>query len=235
MSTFVHAKVECSACKHVFDADVAESLHISNRPDLRADILAGRFHRFHCPQCAANTTIEKLLSYTDFSQSHWFTVVPTVELPFLAQWRELANSSFQTLMIERCPDLVREQLAPRMLRRLVFGLASLREKLVAFDNGLDDRVLEVLKLELLSERGLVPDARIACHLSSVSPDALDFELAQPGPPPVFERVSLARVDYDRLAANAGELAGRWPELWEDIAVDWRTLFLAPPVARAQGA
>jgi hypothetical protein len=235
MSTFVHAKVECSACRHVFDADVAESLHISNRPDIRADIVAGRFHRFHCPACAAFTTIEKLLSYTDFSRSHWFTVVPTVELPFLAQWRELADSAFKTNMIERCPDLVREQMAPRMLRRLVFGLASLREKLITFDNGLDDRVLEVLKLELLQERGVVPDARIACHLAGVSPDALDFELARPGAPPVFERVTVARTDYDRLSAHAGELAGRWPELWEDIAVDWRTLFLAPPVAQAQGA
>jgi hypothetical protein len=232
MSTFVHAKVACATCAHVHDADVAESLHISTRPDVRADILAGRFHRFRCPACEAWTTIEKLLAYTDFARHHWFTVVPTVELPFLAQWRELAESSFRATMIERSPALVRDEMAPRMLRRLVFGLASLREKLIAFDAGLDDRVLEVLKLELLRERGLFPDVRLACHLTELSPDTLVFELARPGAPPVIDQVSIARADYDALAAGAAELAGRWPELWGDIAVDWRALFIAPPAAQA---
>lgn len=238
MSTFVHAKVACAACAHVHDADVAESLHISTRPDVRDDILAGRFHRFRCPACAAWTTIEKLLAYTDFARHHWFTVVPTVELPFLAQWREFAESSFRATMIERGPVMVRDEMAPRMLRRLVFGLASLREKLVTLDNGLDDRVLEVLKLELLRERGVYPDPRLACHLIEVSSDTLVFELAQPGAPPVsapvIDRLSVARADYDALAAGDAELAGRWPELWGDIAVDWRALFIAPPAAQATG-
>jgi hypothetical protein len=232
MSTFTHAKVACSACDHVFDADVAESLHISTRPDIRADILAGRFHHFQCPACLAWTTIEKLLAYTDFTRQHWFTVVATVELPFLAQWREFADATFRATMIERSPAMVRDEMAPRMRRRLVFELASLREKLIAFDHGLDDRVLEVLKLEILRERGLLPDVRLGCHLTAVSPDTLSFELAQPGAPPVIDRVAVARVDYDRLAAGTDELSGRWPELWDDIAVDWRALFIAPPAARA---
>ena len=232
MSFFIHAKVACAACDHVHDADVAESLHISTRPDVREDILAGRFHRFRCPACAAWTTIEKLLAYTDFDRRHWFTVVPVVELPFLAQWRELAISTFQATMLERAPALVREEMAPQMLRRLVFGLASLREKLIAFDHGLDDRVLEVLKLEILRQRDLLPDVRLACHLTELTSDMLAFDLARPGAPPVIDRVAIARADYDGLAAGASELAGRWPELWGDIAVDWRTLFIAPAAVHA---
>lgn len=239
MSTFIHAKVACSACEHVYDGDIAESLHISTRPDIRADILAGRFHRFECPACGAWTTIEKLLAYTDFERQHWFTVVPTVELPFLSQWREFAATSFRLTMLERCPSLVRDEMAPRMRRRLIFGLASLRDKLIALDAGLDDRVLEILKLELLRERGVRPDLRLACHLVAVSSDALDLELAQPGAPPagepVIERITVARSDYERLAANETELAGRWPELWDDIAVDWRALFVPPPAATAAAA
>lgn len=239
MSTFLHAKIACSACGHVYDGDVAESLHISTRPDIRADILAGRFHRFQCPACGAWTTIEKLLAYTDFARHHWFTVVPTVELPFLSQWCELAASSFRTTMIERCPSLVRDEMASRMLRRLVFGLASLRDKLIALDAGLDDRVLEIVKLELLREYGVLPDLRVACHLVAVSPDTLVFELARPGSPPegdpVIERITLARSDYERLAANNADLARRWPELWDDIAVDWRALLIPPPAAPATAA
>lgn len=239
MSTFIHAKVACAACDHVYDGDVAESLHISTRPDLRDDILAGRFHRFQCPACAAFTTIEKVLSYTDFARHHWFTVVPTVELPFLAEWRALADTSFRTTMIERCPSMVRDEMAPRMRRRLVFGLASLRDKLTGMDAGLDDRVLEVLKLELLRERGVLPDLRVACHLVAVSADTLGFDLARPGSPPggepVIERVAVARGDYERLAAHETDLARRWPELWEDIAVDWRALLVAPPAAPAAAA
>jgi hypothetical protein len=232
MSFFIHAKVACSACDHVHDGDIAESLHISTRPDVREDILAGRFHRFCCPACSAFTTIEKLLAYTDFDRGHHGEPVAPVELPVLAQWRELAISTFQTTMIERAPAMVRDEMAPQMRRRLVFGLASLREKLIAFDDGLDDRVLEVLKLELLREHGVLPDTRVACHLAAVDSDTLDFEIARPGAPPVIDRVAVARADYDALAADADELAGRWPELWGDIAVDWRALFIAPAAVQA---
>ncbi len=238
MSTFVHAKIACVACAHTYDGDVAESLHVSTRPDLRDDILAGRFHRFACPACGAFTVIEKLLAYTDFDRHHWFTVVGAVELPFLSEWRAFAREAFQKTMLERSPALVRDQIAPEMRQRLVFGLASLREKLLAFDAGLDDRVLELLKLEVLRERGVTPDWRLACHLVATSPDTLEIELAAPSADdtraePVVEQVTLARSDYECLEAKRGELAQRWPELWDDLAVDWRALFV--PVSAAATA
>lgn len=227
MSSFVHGKVACMACSYVFDADIAESLHVSTRPDLREDIIAGRFHRFSCPSCGAWTTIEKLMAYTDFDRHHWFTVVPTVELPFWTEWREFAESSFRATMIERCAPMVREEMAPRMRKRLVFGLASLRDKLIACDHGLDDRALEVFKLALLREHGVLPDARVACHLTEASKDSLVFDLVQPGSPPSIEHLTIDRSDYERLAAGDAELAVRWPELFDGIVVDWRAMFIAP--------
>lgn len=221
MSHFSHATIACPACGEPYAADVADSLHVSTRRDLREDILAGRFHRFACPGCGAAATVEKLLAYTDFERWHWLTVVPPAELPAAAEWRRFAQECFQKTMVERCPDLVRRSFAPRMLRRVVFGLASLREKLLCFDAGLDDRLLELLKLDLLRELGLLrpPGTPLHFHLDAAAEDELAFSLGLPGAPPA--RVAVPRERLDPLAASAAELERRFPALFSDIIVDLR--------------
>lgn len=172
VSTFVDALVECGACAHRFPAEIADAVHVSTRRELRDAILAGVFHRFMCPRCGGSTTVEKVFAYTDFDRFHWFVVVPGAALPSVDDWRRFADETFAATMLSHCPPLVRDHWAPRMQRRVVFGLAALREKLIAADAGLDDRALEAMKLGVLLRGGILPSVEEHLHLVGVDAASL---------------------------------------------------------------
>ena len=225
MTDFISSWVECDECGENFPADIAENLHVTESRDLRARILDGTFHRFACRECGKKISVEKLLAYSDFSRHHWFVVVPGKEFSFHHEWPEFAEATFRSTMIERCPDFVREVMAPRMVRRVIFGLASLREKLVCFEAGLDDRALEVLKAETLCDLGLRVSVRDHFFLDSVAPDLLHFEYGV-AEFPGATALCLPRAAYDN-AAN-GDACARWPEFFGDnLIVDYRAAALSP--------
>jgi len=199
MSTFVPSTIVCS-CGEQYAAQVANGLHISARPDIRKQILDGTFHRFHCPNCGRTTQVEKVLSFTDFPKRQWFTVAPANGLPWRRYYLRVADEGFQSTMVANAPELV-VGWGKEMMRRLIFGLASLREKLVALDAGLDDRVVELLKIQLLRDLRGNFSASDYFHLAAVTADELVFEKTHPDG--IIRKVPIPRGMYDELAAHAG--------------------------------
>lgn len=198
MSTFVPSTIICTCGEHYL-VEVANGLHISARPDIREQILAGTFHHFNCPNCGATTVVDKLLSYTDFPKRHWFTIAPSNGMPWRRRWLEIANESFTATMVNNAPPMV-VQWSTEMTRRLMFGLASLREKLVVFDAGLDDRVVELLKIQLIRDLRDRFSAAHYFHLVAARPDQLVFERTHPDG--LIRGFELPRSLYDDLAGSA---------------------------------
>jgi hypothetical protein len=226
MSTFVPAVVRCR-CGAEQRVEVADSLHVSSRPDLRAAILAGEFHRFACPSCGAFTRVDKLFAYTDFPRHQWFTVVPDAQLDHRGEWLRFAERSFRAVFVERALPMVTEW-APRFTRRVIFGMASLREKLVAFDAGLDDRRLEQLKIELVASSRLIFAPGCYCFLVSATDDELVFEWAVPEQRTTTE-ARISRTEYDQLVPSD---ATRATELFATPIVDMRSLYIPDLSAEA---
>lgn len=231
MSTFSPGTIQCE-CGHSFAVDVADGLHVSLRPDLREAILAGRFHRFSCPRCARVSRIEKLLAYTDFPRRQWFTVVPLAGLARRGEWLRLAEDSFHATMIERAAPMVKAW-APDMTRRVIFGLASLREKLAVFDAGLDDRVIELVKLQMI-RAGQVPYAAGAYfHFVALRDWSLVFEWAWPGDAGTSE-LTASRAAHDELAARGADVHALAFDLFTGSIADHRVYFVADESARSPG-
>ncbi len=222
MSTFVPSTIVCTCGEH-YVVEVANGLHISARPDIRKQILDGTFHRFSCPSCGAITMIDKLLQYTDFPKRQWFTIAPSNGLAWRRRWLEIANESFTATMVNTAPPMV-VQWGNEMTRRLIFGLASLREKLVAFDAELDDRVIELLKIQLIRDLRDTFSATHYFHLVAVRGGQLVFERTHPDG--LIRSFELARSAYDDLSASAElerSIATAFPE---DLLIDHRAM-LAP--------
>ncbi|MEJ7599692.1 MAG: CpXC domain-containing protein [Kofleriaceae bacterium] len=229
MSTFASARIRCH-CGVEQEVELAEGLHISARPDIRQQILDGTFHRFTCPACKGSIQIETLLAYTDFPNHHWFTIVPEEELPWRGERVAFAKLAFQRNMVERAAPIVQHEMAPRMKQRVIFGLAALREKIICFDAGLDDRLVEALKLQLLRDLGLTFASGGYFHLVEVTglehkienaPDGTERDKQKPEP----------RGQLDELATDCAHIEAALPELWNDIVVDYRVM-LVPDAARA---
>lgn len=239
MSTARPQWIRCP-CSATFQAELFEGLHVSRRPDLREQILDGTFHRFACPSCGEPVVLERRLAYTDFPRRQWFTVHPRIDLRHRDELAAFARRSFELTMQERAPELV-QGWAGEMRQRVVFGLASLREKLVIFEAGLDDRFIELLKLQLCQEGVPAMHADAYFHVTAIDSEVLSFEVAPPPPPLPRARdapreLSVPRERYVMIELQRHELRDHVPWLRDDLVVDYRML-LAPslPLVPAQGA
>jgi len=210
--------LECLTCGERQPVEVAESFHASTSGIWRSALLEGRFNTFRCPRCAAWCQIEEPVAYVDFPRRHWFVVAPSRGLSDVAGWRAIFEQGFRDTMVERAAPVARA-LAPEFTRRLIFGLASLREKLVAFEAGLDDRPLELLKLQLLVEWGLPLQRETYLFLVEASGPELIFEAA-PADEDGTWRLPVGRPRYAQIARDPASRRAL-PGLWEDVAVDWR--------------
>lgn len=219
MSTFAPRTLACP-CGARVSADIADGLHISLRPDLRQQILDGTFHVFSCAACGGRMQVDKLLAYSDFPRRHWFTVVPERDLAYRASWARFCDQRFRDTMIERAAPLVRAW-APEMKRRLIFGLASLREKLMLFDEGLDDHAIEVVKLRLRRDLQLESPASYLFFTRRRSAAELVLTCSGLGGGAMVEELTVPLTLYEEALALGEEgLRGLLPEM-DDLVVDHR--------------
>jgi hypothetical protein len=189
----------CPHCQHRSVHPVAVSLdgERARAEGQREAILDDSFQRMTCAACGGAFRADGPLIYIDFDAKQWFGVFPA---PWEAAWwdhEDAPRGAFERTMIENCPPLVRSW-APGFQVRAVFGLDQLREKLVAHDAGLDDRVLEAYKLDLL--RGLGP--------YELGPAARPRLREVQGGDAVFH---VPRPALDGLGAPAAPAASRAPE------------------------
>jgi hypothetical protein len=221
MSAYVQADFECR-CGHVNAINVANGIHVSTDPDMRQAVLDGTFHHFTCSECRVALVVEDVLPYTDFPRQHMFTVVPPPAIHEMQQWVEFSNTSFHQTMEVGALPLVREW-APHMKRRLVFGLDSLREKLLVFDAGLDDRVLEILKLKMLEDLQLTGGLEGRFLLTHIDDDTMFMEYG--ATPSESLEVPLAYELYSRARWDIESLRDLCPPLTDGLAVDYRVAVL----------
>jgi hypothetical protein len=169
MSTWATRKVLCP-CGHRQDAVLADGLHITRLPEVRLKILAGTFHNVACGGCGVVQVVHTKTLYTDFERYHWVAVAPPWLVEHHEIWSEVLLREFDQNVRVAAPPMIQE-MADAFEVRLVFGLDALAERLRAWDAGLDDRLVEVVKWQIfLARRDLFPPgARL--RLMAVDRDA----------------------------------------------------------------
>ncbi|MDP2310699.1 MAG: CpXC domain-containing protein [Pseudomonadota bacterium] len=202
MSTFAKVSVPCPACGVTTPARLAESANAGRHPAFRAQVLDGTFMRVRCGGCGAHTVVERELLYTDLRRGQLIGVFSTE----LRADGASIDAGFRTVMeaLAAEPGLAGSTIT---LRRVVFGYAELREKLVGADAGLDDRVIEALKLVLLARTGWMTAGSRGLLLVAAEADTLVFEqCGVTGPEGRAVVARVPRVLADRLAADLPALA-----------------------------
>lgn len=231
MSTVELQPVRCPACAHDWQHPLYRGLHITRLPAVRAAILDGSWQVLRCPACGTAVQAMRLpLIYTDFAHQTYIAV----EGRGHADWRARVTAHQQ--VFDACftfgpPDA--EALGGSLQPRLVFGIGALREKLQILDAGLDDRVVEALKADLLAEAGLrCTDAQL--RLAAILPGGhLMFAQLPPSgaavpltdavevvPPLVpLDHVTAPQRRYARRAEQRARIADDHPHLRTDWVVD----------------
>src|SRR5262245_5617611 len=160
MSIFRDLSVACPACGTTSVESIAVSLNGPRVPEIVQAIVDGSFHRFACRTCGCDFRVDGPLIYTDFERKQWIGEFP---LDWETSWAGLEHQpldSFRRAMIDFAPPIVRAE-SSGFAVRAVFGLGALAEKISLFAAGLDDRVIELVKLVVLLRAGmpLPADAR----------------------------------------------------------------------------
>ena len=212
MSTWVHREVPCPGCGATNRTPILKGIHITRLPAVREDIVAGRFQRTTCPHCGFQAQIESTTVYTDFDNGQYIAVEP----PAPKDWR--AALAPHQAVFDRCFTMgppIAEELGRGIRHRLVFGVDALREKVLLWDAGLDDRVLESCKGDWLASEGKGPrdeELRLTgvlpgghCVLRRLSPRR-----------ELLGHTTLLADDYQRRLSGTGS---QYPQLMGDWVVD----------------
>lgn len=229
MSTREPRDLTCLHCGHAHEVMVLKGMHITSLPEERAQLLAGTLHVFPCPACGGTNRVEVRTVYTDFDRCDYVAVEP-VGTPLDASAQALHRQVYDQAFTFG-PDIAQE-LGATFRHRLVAGLGSLREKVLAWDAGLDDRVLEATKGDVQQALALDPGAEEWRLAEVLAGNHLLFVRLQPAVPPaegeqqvvVPERAVLGfhTVPYSvyarRLSDRAG-IPGDYPNLRGDWVVD----------------
>jgi hypothetical protein len=138
----VHEKIEvtCPSCKAVQLFTIWNSINATESPPLKTRLLNGDLTMFRCEACGESTHIDYPLLYHDMSRHLMIWLVPL----------DAADKDVNSC-IERYLGAI-----PMHRCRLVRSRNALIEKILIFDEEVDDRVMEFYKMivqEALQERG----------------------------------------------------------------------------------
>jgi hypothetical protein len=197
MAVFHPHTVKC-LCGQTLTVLLADSINVKRSPEARERILRGELHRASCPACKRQMTVEKPFYYTDLTRNAFFKVFPRGERH---TWKKASND------LDAASNLVPGTIAATTGRtlRVLFGMDELREKLIAQDANIDDRIVELLKVLVVHEHPvLLRRARLRLILDNVKKDTFEFTAAYEHHQQRF-RVAIPRERVESVAARTEQL------------------------------
>jgi hypothetical protein len=218
VSTYTPVLVRCHHCGNEFTVEILEGIHITRLPEVRQEILDGRFQFFTCPSCSTVVHVENDTIFTDFDNKQYVAVQALA----LTDWREAKaeQAKVWTENFDLGPDVARE-VSQGFVHRLVPDIAALREKLLIWDAGLDDRATEATKGARQRELGLQHWDELWRVSTVLEGGHLMFARLRPLPEGGFELLGHETVPNEAYVpwASGDEIEWEFSLLLDDWVVD----------------
>lgn len=165
MSINSNETIKCPKCHQLNEINIWHSITVSDSPDLKKDLLLGKINMFHCPSCEHTALVPTPLLYHDEEKSLMISFSPCDNEDTKNQlFNEIKKTSKQSGELE---NLTNYNL------RFVYDYNSFLEKVLIFDNDLNDKVLEVLKVLILMQKPENMD-NMTAMFGKVENDSIEF-------------------------------------------------------------
>ncbi|MDE6626640.1 MAG: CpXC domain-containing protein [Lachnospiraceae bacterium] len=138
MSEFNTQKTMCPECGRTIEFDAWESIEIPYDGEQKEKVMDNTFFRVSCSHCRISFPIAYPCKYNDLEQRYLIWIAPKLDE------KEQAAIAAHNHKLKNDAALRLAQNAYTF--RIVRNSNELREKIRIFDEGLDDRILETLKL-----------------------------------------------------------------------------------------
>lgn len=143
MSINSKQSVKCPQCGHLSEITVWNSITVNDSPDLKADLLSGKVNMFKCSSCGYVALMSVPMLYHDEDKKLMISFSPTNDSVLKQQlFDNIRNSSHESGELEKLEGYN---------LRFITDYNELLEKILIFDNALNDKTIEVIKLMVLSQ------------------------------------------------------------------------------------
>ena len=165
MSINVKQSIKCPKCAQMSDITVWTSITVKDSPDLKADLLKGKINIFRCPSCSHMGLMPSPMLYHDEDKRLMISFSPCSD-PVLKEqlFENIERSSKESGELDKLEGYN---------LRFITDYNELLEKILIFDNGLNDKPIEVLKLMILMQDVEKSDQR-SCRFGKLDNDVLEF-------------------------------------------------------------
>lgn len=223
MSLFRPMNVQCPKCDAIVNMSAVGSVNADRRADLRAAILADTFQDTTCEACGNVCRLPPEFNYLDVGRGQWLASLSADRLPDFLEAEDEAQAAFDASYGKNASPAARE-IGEGLAARVTFGWPALREKLLIREQGLDDVVVEMVKLELFRR---LPDASLSpgveLRLLDGAGDLLVFGWVESDFEEVRQELRVRRDLYDTIAADAEGWKGVRARLTDGPFVDIQKL------------
>lgn len=207
--------IKCPHCKEESEITVWQSVTVSDSPDLKEDLLKGKLNMFKC-RCGYSALFPAPMLYNDEDKKLLISFAPENDAKEkLRLFKEIKETSHNSGELSKYPDYN---------LRFVASYNELLEKILIFDNGLHDKVVEVIKLLVLSQEPEKEKQRI-CIFGKLDEDAIEFMVQDRVENQVYtSRVPLST--YETIAAELKKSGVKYKSFdWEIIDIDYAKTML----------
>lgn len=154
MSEITKQKIPCPKCGKLMDVDVWDSIDIPYEMEQKEKVLNNTFFKQTCPECQFSFPLAYKCLYNDMEQKYLIWLAPRLEEEEKAEIAEY-NDKLKT-------DNRLRLAQGGYTYRIVRNDNELREKVLIFDEGLDDRYIETMKLVYVPafKKNIAKDSKI---------------------------------------------------------------------------
>ena len=143
MSINLTQQIKCPACQNLQEVTLWQSITPSDSPDLKEDLLKGKINIFRCASCGQVALVPLPVLYHDEEKKLMFSFSPCDDDIKRAQlFDDIKSTSRKSGELENLEDYN---------LRFIWSYNDFLEKILIFDNGLHDKVIELLKLLVLMQ------------------------------------------------------------------------------------
>ncbi|MBE6123177.1 MAG: hypothetical protein E7190_10790 [Erysipelotrichaceae bacterium] len=142
MKQYSEYDVKCPACGHEYRQSLPAWINVSEHPEQKESVLDGSLFTMRCPACGCEYGLVYPLLYHDSGRQLMIQLIDgTDENPFEKALDQLAEE-----------DEIREHAARRTYTMRAVHLPNdLTEKILIFEENLDDRAVELMKPALMAD------------------------------------------------------------------------------------
>lgn len=165
MSLNSKQNVKCPKCGQMSEVTVWNMITVRDSADLKQDLLQGRVNMFHCLSCSHTALMPSPMLYHDEEKRLLISFSPCNDPLLKAQlYDNVCKTSRESGELEKFEGYN---------LRFVTDYNEILEKILIFDNNMNDKTIEVLKLMILSQ-DLEKAADRICRFGKCENSSIEF-------------------------------------------------------------